>query len=224
MKRLRERIRNLSGRFDAMSLRERAMIFGAAALVTVVLVNAFLLDPLLARQNSLGLQLAQAQDRQRAIQEAAQELAQRRGRDPGAELQARLEALRREEAALEEGLRDSARRLVPPEEVPALLQDILSRHRPLELVALRSLAPAPLAGGAPGITRAAPSGSMVFRHGVEVVVRGGYLDMLQYLAELERLPWRLHWGEVSLSAEAYPTAQLSFALYTLSLDKSWLRI
>jgi MSHA biogenesis protein MshJ len=221
MKRLRERLKDLAGRFDAMSLRERAMIFGGAALVAVVLVNTFLLDPVLARQRALARELAQAQGKLRATQEGVQDVAQRRGGDPDADLRARLEALRREEAALEEALRDKSRRLVPPEKMPALLQDILSRNPPLELVSLRSLPPAPLAGAA---AAAAPSGAAVFRHGVEVVVRGGYLDMLRYLAELERLPWRLHWGEVALNAETYPTAQLSFTLYTLSLDKSWLRI
>lgn len=222
MKRLRARLTALGERFNDMSLRERGMIFGAAALAAVLLINALLIDPLLERQQALYRRLAQAQDKQRAIHESMQQLGQRRAQDPDAELRARLEALRRDEAGLEEQLRERARRLVPPEKMPELLRDILSRHGPLELVALRSLPPAPLAGGA--VAADAATARALFRHGVEVVVRGGYLDMLHYLAELERLPWQLQWGEVTLNAESHPLAQLSFTVYTVSLDKAWLRI
>ncbi|HEX6828747.1 MAG TPA: type II secretion system protein GspM [Burkholderiales bacterium] len=224
MKRVLDRLKALGQRFDAMSLRERAMIFGSAALMAVMLVNTLLIDPLQERRRTLALQLAQAQDKLQAMQEGVREVEQRRAQDPDAGLRAQLDAARREEATLDETLRDKARRLVPPEKAPELLRDILSRHAPLALVSLRSLPAAPFPAGSAGLAAQAASGRSVFRHGVEVVVRGSYLDMLRYMAELEGLPWNFQWGEVSLNAENYPVAQLSFTVYTLSLDKTWLRI
>lgn len=50
-------------KIDDMSLRERAMIFLAAAFVMVALLNALLLDPLLAKQKALSTQVIQQQER-----------------------------------------------------------------------------------------------------------------------------------------------------------------
>jgi len=47
---------------------------------------------------------------------------------------------------------------------------------------------------------------------------------LQYLAELEKLPSHMFWGEASLSVEHYPEAVLTVTVYTLSLDKTWLTV
>lgn len=214
------KLQRLAERFDEFTLRERAMIFGAAALLLLGLASTLLLDPLAARRQALSHRLLQSQGQLQAMQEGIQGAARRGAEDPDAALRARLDGLRREEAALSELLAGRSRQLVAPERVPALLEDILSRNRGLQLVSLRSLPAAPL-GARPG---AASGAAGVFRHGVEVVVRGGYFELLGYVAELEKLPWQLYWGDAVLSVEAYPVSQLTFTLYTLSLDRTWLRI
>jgi len=218
------RLRVLAERYDQLSLRERAMIFGAAALLLVGLASTFLLDPLETRHKSLAQALLQSQGQIKAMQEGIQGAALRGAEDPDAALRARLDNLRRDEAALSELLAGRSRQLVAPEKVPALLEDILGRNRGLQLVSLRSLPAAAPGGKAAPPGGAAPSAGGIYRHGVEVVVRGGYFDLLGYVADLEKLPWQLYWGEASLSAEAYPMSQLTFTVYTLSLDRTWLRI
>jgi len=47
----------LAERIDAMSLRERALIFLAVAMVLIVLVNTLLIDPLLTRHKKLQQQI-----------------------------------------------------------------------------------------------------------------------------------------------------------------------
>jgi len=63
--------------------------------------------------------------------------------------------------------------------------------------------------------------SHVYKHGVEIVVQGSYLDLLAYVSRLERQPWQMYWGRTVVSAE-YPKVMVALTLYTLSLDKSWL--
>lgn len=221
---LGQRLRLFAERFEQFTLRERAMIFGAAALLLLGLTNTFLLNPLAARQQALSQRLLQNQGQLQAMQEGIRGAARRGAEDPDAALRARLDNLRREEAALNELLAAKSRQLVAPEKMPALLEDILGRNRGLQLVSLRSLPAAALGDKAAPPAGAAPSAGGIFRHGVEVVVRGGYFDLLGYLAELEKLPWQLYWGDASLSAEAWPVSQLTFTIYTLSLDRTWLRI
>jgi len=213
------RLRHWADRFNDLALRERAMIFGATSLVVVALFTTFFLDPLAVRQQMLSQQLLEQEGRIRSVQESLQTVAASRARDPDVETRRRLDELQRELAALEEDVaRGEARQVVSPRQVPKLLEDLLARNGRLQLVSLRSLAP---------VAAGTPSGAgeqLIYKHGVELVVRGSYLDLLGYVSELERLPWRLYWGNAVLNAEGYPVLQLTLTVYTLGSDRVWLRI
>ena len=65
---------------------------------------------------------------------------------------------------------------------------------------------------------------LLYRHGVEIVLQGSYLDMVSYMAALEALPVQLFWGKASLDAQQYPNSRLTLTLYTLSLDQKWMKL
>ena len=210
-----ERLRQWADRFNDLALRERAMIFGASAVVVVALFSTFVLDPLIREQQELSRQLVEQDGRVRAIQESMQALAANRMQDPDTAVRQRNEDLTRELAALEEEVaRAEARQVVQPPQVPRLLEDLLAGNRRLQLVSLRSLAPVAAVG----------SKEPIYKHGVELVLRGSYLDLLGYVSDLERLPWRLYWGDAVLNAEGYPVLQLTLTVYTLGTDRVWMRI
>ncbi|SFV05046.1 type II secretion system protein GspM [Pseudoduganella namucuonensis] len=82
---------------------------------------------------------------------------------------------------------------------------------------------------APGAGPAAPkppvkNDELLYRHGVEIVLQGSYLDMLAYMEALEKMPAQLFWGKATLSAEEYPKSTLTLTLYTLSLDQKWIAL
>jgi MSHA biogenesis protein MshJ len=54
-----------------------------------------------------------------------------------------------------------------------------------------------------------------------VTVEGSYLDLLGYVARLEKQPWQVYWGRTTMVAD-YPKVQIELMLYTLSLDRAWL--
>jgi len=60
----------------------------------------------------------------------------------------------------------------------------------------------------------------LFKQGFEITVTGGYLDLLQFLAEVEKSPWRLLWGRVELQAGKYPAVTMKVTVYTLSTDRA----
>jgi len=64
----------------------------------------------------------------------------------------------------------------------------------------------------------------IYRHGVEVTMRGSYLDLLAYLMQIESLPVRMFWDRVNLSVTTYPTVTMRLVVYTISLDKVWLTV
>lgn len=232
----RQQWRSLAERVDAMSLRERALIFLAAVLVLVTLFNSLLIDPLLARQRMLSQQIAQTQTQTNILQVQIQALVAEQNADPDAALRARLAQLQQELAGADTTLLDYRSGLVPPQQMPAMLKDMLQRNRALRLVSLKTLPTQNLSAAAaqtaaqtasvqPASGPLAPAQqAAVFRHGVEITVEGSYADLLRYLTAMESSPYRMFWGKAELKADAYPKTTLTLTLYTLSLDQTWLTI
>lgn len=220
-----------STRIDAMSLRERALIFLMAAVVLVVLVNTLLLDPQFARQKQLSQKIAAEQAQIAVIQADIQQKVRARGNDPDAALRQQLAHLQQQSGQLRGALEDTRKALVAPEKMPALLEAILRRDGRLQLLSLTTLPIADLAERAPAEAKAGAAGSAaassigsIYRHGVEITVAGTYPDMVQYMAQLEAMPWQLYWGKANLQVEAWPQARLTLTLFTLSLDKKWINL
>lgn len=67
-----------------------------------------------------------------------------------------------------------------------------------------------------------PSSAQVYRHEVEIVLQGTYLELLAVLQEMEKLPWQLYWAKASLRTDEHPQSTLSLRVFTLSLDQTWL--
>lgn len=237
MNKLKQHWHNLAERVDAMSLRERALIFLAAVLVLATLVNMLLIDPLLSRQSVFSRQIVQTQTQTKALQAQIQALATTKNVDPDEALRARLQQLQQDLASADTTLLDFQSGLVPPQQMSSMLEDILLRNRALRLVSLKTLPTQNLAAAvaevavqavegqaAPGAASAPAPQAGVFRHGVEITVQGSYADLLHYLTAMESSPYRMFWGKADLKTDSYPKATLTLTLYTLSLDKAWLTI
>ena len=227
MKRYWELVR---GKIDGMSLRERAVIFLAAAFVVVASVNAVLLNPLLVKQTALSAQLVQKQEKMKELQAQLQAHSQARRDDQYSPLRTRLAQLKQRLQEQDGYLQSHRDRLVEPDKMAELLEQVLNKNDKLQLVELKTLPASLLVEKPQAAASQSPAADLsagqkqVFKHGIQITVRGGYLDMLRYLAALEKMPVQMFWGEVSLSVEKYPDAVLTLTLYTLSLDKTWLTV
>lgn len=212
-------------KINGMPLRERVMIFLAAAFAAVALLNAVLLDPLLAKQKALSVQVVQQQEKMKELQAQVQKLLQARRDDEHSPLRSRLAQLRRQLQEQDGYLQSRRDRLVEPDKMADLLEQVLNKNDKLQLVELKTLPASPLIEKPQAATADSPAGQkQVFKHGIQITVRGGYLDMLSYLAALEKMPAQMFWGEISFSVDKYPDAVLTLTLYTLSLDKKWLTV
>ena len=215
---------------DAMALRERAMFFGAVALVLMTLLQAFLLSPVLSRRNQLSAQIAQQEDETKAIQAQIQTLVRPSVPDQDALNRDRLKSLREQMAQLDRQFEQQQKQFVAPEKMTAMLENMIGKNRKLQLISLRNLPGTGLSPGAGAPTGAAGGPARaggareVFRHTVELSVRGSYFDLLDYLAALERMPQRVFWDGFELSVAQYPQSVLKLTIYTLSPEKSWLTV
>lgn len=234
----------LATRIDALSLRERIMVFAALAAAIVFLMHFFALGPQLRKQDALNAQISQQNNNIEGIDNEIRARVEAAQTDPDAAVRTRLASVREETEKLSLQLRAMQNGLVAPERMAPLLDSILRANGRLTLVSVRTLpvesvleagrraagtAPEAAQATAPA-TPATPAGAtpgtaeLLYRHGVEITVRGNYLDMIAYMNALEGLPTQLFWGRAQLEAEAWPASRLTLTLYTLSLDRKWMKL
>ena len=215
---------------DAMPLRERALFFGAVALVLMTLLQVFLLNPVLSRRNQLSAQIAQQEDETKAIQAQIQALVKPAAQDQDELNREKLKSLRAQMVQLDRQFEQQQKQFVAPDEMVAMLESIIGKNAKLQLVSLRNLPSTSMSAGA-GIQHGAAGGRTrtdgareVFRHTVELSIKGSYFDLLDYLATLERMPQRVFWDGFELNVAQYPQSVLKLTIYTLSPEKSWLAV
>lgn len=216
----------VSNRIDALTLRERVIIFLAAAMLLISAMNVLVLAPMNEEQQLIVKRVQEEQSQITRIRAEIQQKINEQTNDPDLALRGRLQALQQQKADLHQAVAGIQRGLVSPDKMPALLESILASNRQLRLVALKKLPVTNLveaAGTVEGDTNASSTVGL-YRHGVELTVQGGYLEMLNYFNALEGLPSQLLWGDVAFYVDEYPKATMTLTVYTLSLDKQWLHI
>jgi len=230
-----------AGKFAALSRRERAIVAGALIFGGGFLIFNFGIDPSL--QKARGATRAEAAARtELAQQQAIVAVLKTQNADPDAPNRKRLAQTKQDLVAVGGRLASFETGMVPPARMQAFLQGLLAKNRAIEVLGLKTLPVMPV--GAPVAAEKADAAAAIaqgagkekpaqgavkpgavegiYQHGIEITVAGSYNDLLNYLADLERLPQRVMWNSVSLKADKYPRNVMKLTVYTLSLDKNWL--
>ncbi len=211
---LKNQLQGFANRIDAMSLRERALIFITLLVALYFLAVNVLFGPLNAEKERLQRQVDQKRQETQALELQVQALAGT-GEDPGSAKRNKLEALRENLKIMDADLGRVTSGLVSPQEMARLMEQMLLKNRGLQVIRVESIPASPLQEGAGG-------SAQVYKHGMHVEVKGGYLDALRYLRSLEALPWKVFWGKVTLRTEKYPDSRVSLVIYTLSTNEAWI--
>jgi len=206
---------------ESMPLRERMMLFAAMAFVVIALTSNMLLNPLLAKQKGLSARLVQQQEQMKELQAKVQALSQARKDDEHSPIRASLSQLKMQLDTQEEYMKGQSEHLVDPGKIVSLLEQVLNKNGKLQLISLENL---PVSSVAAQARNANVGQKLVFKHGVKITLRGGYLDLLQYLAEVEKAPVQMYWEDVEFRVDKHPDGVLVLNLYTLSLEKVWLKV
>jgi MSHA biogenesis protein MshJ len=219
-------------RIDAMSLRERCLIFVAAAALLLFSLQAMLFSPLFERQKILSQRIVEQSNKISGIDAEIVKNRADQQVDPDRIARSRLQQLQQEMLQLQSAMRNVQTVLVPPDKVASTVEAVLKAHGRLRLLSLKTISansPGMASVVQPGLAgqvspAPAPAQGLIYRHGVQIVVRGEYPDLLAYLQALEALPTHLIWGDARLSVDGYPNSVLTLSLYTLSLDSQWMQL
>lgn len=203
-----------AAKLEAMNRRERLLISAAAILVPAAIIFVVFVDPALMAQQASRNRMEKQRTELAALESAATA-------PPGAPADAgyreREGRFKKELREADDALKTLYKTLVPASRAADLLRRMLAEERALELVSLRTLPPLPLLGG----EEAAPG---VYKHAVEITLRGSYNALYAYLVRLERSPWTMYWWRAQLTADERSVLTMTVTINTLSLDKAWLEL
>jgi MSHA biogenesis protein MshJ len=215
-------------RIDALTLRERAILFVGVLAALFLLASNVVFSTLFKERARLSQELTAKSDQTRALQTQIETIVAERARDPNEVNRARIAELKALLREREGGLSMALHGVVSPREMVRMMEQVLARNRALTVVSIENLPAVPLqedgsvipAGNKPEKDAAVG----MYKHGLRIVLDGQYPDILRYLRALESLPWKVLWGEVRLQTDQYPVSRVTLVIYTLSLDAAWIGV
>ena len=186
----------LAARVNALSPRERFMLFVVLVSILGAATNLLFIAPLLSLQKA---RVAQIEKGSAATEEQLGRLQLdifARRRVLAGELNEQVAAIQSEIDGVEREISELSLAASESVALPAMLKRVLRRS---DKVALVRVSPAGEAAAAPGAATSAGQGS-----GLDITLAGGYLDLMEYLAALEAAMPLARWSALRVSAETAP--------------------
>jgi MSHA biogenesis protein MshJ len=218
-------------RFEALTLRERALMTGALVVALFFLLDSTLLAQQERQRKDLESSIASTAAEMQRVATETQQVAAKLARNPAekeeAELLAMKQLIERAAPMLAEDAPEFTR-LVP------VLRTMIASTPGIRIRSIRTIGGSLVyeykqpvapesrsktrsgAASPPLSTVAAASDSSLYRYGVDIAVQGSFLSLLPYLRKLETLPRQLFWGELSVDVVQHPDASIRVILYALS--------
>ena len=214
-KSFREQLDTAFARADALTVRERVLVFVTVLALVGTAWHLVLMQPLLSQADKARADIAETRDRielaNTSLQEQVLQLAQIDTTN-----QTRFALTQQRIDQLDKELAEYSGKLIDPSEMAFVLESVLKGQTSLRLKRIRNL-------GAEALTADNENAAVIlYRHGLEIEVEGSYLDCLAYLEEIEALPWRFYWQFLELDVVEYPRNRIRIEVSTLSLDEEWI--
>ena len=211
-----------------LSKRDQIAMFVITFVAIIFLWDIFLRAPLDQGSVVVGHDMAQVDNQLIVIRAKVGALQKNSSADPDADIRDQLARYIDESKRLDVALKETSVQVVNPQEMTAMLEQVLSNQTDLKFVSLKNLPAVPefveaSAEGATGeevaVDNVAASDvnniNTIYRHSVVLEMEGSYHSMLAYLKKLEQFPWRFFWQGIEIETGKYPNSLIRLKVYTL---------
>lgn len=224
--RLSQQLQKWGERFEAFSLRERALISLAVVVVMFLLWDSLLMSPQGVRQKQMVTEMHSINEEVAAVNSQIRDMTAALRGGEAQQVTARVQEIRTLLASLEQQQADLTVEFIRPSQMAGVLRDMLKAENGLVLTKLESLGASPLFPPAKDAVEqtARLKRPEIFKHGLRIEFEGDYFKTLHYLKSLEAMPWRLYWDNVEYQVLDYPRARIAITVHTLSLDEGWIGV
>lgn len=211
----------LAARHDALSLRERIMIFTAVLAAIYGIWDFAWQRPAADERKKISAALAAVHIRAQSLAAEIATIQAATPADPNAAVRARLAQLAEEHTQLHQQQSRWSQMFLEPHAMPQLLERLLKQAGGLRLISLTTLAPQPLSA-TEGTAAGQEPQPLAYRHGLVLELEGGYFELLHYLQTLETQP--IFWQSIDYRVKAYPIAKIRLEVFTLSFHAELLSV
>ena len=209
------KLKPLQATVDKLSLRERLLVFVTGLMLLGSAWYLGLMEPLTQQAEKNRTEIESLRERIETYNQSLEvEVLQISSAGTGereklARIQGRLDEIN-------ERLGGYVAELIDPAQMSRVLQDLLKEQSTLRLIRVRNLSPEALSASADALN------TTFYRHGLEIDFEGSYLACLEYLEEIEDLPWRFYWQLLDIEVLEYPRNRIRLEVSTLSPDVEWI--
>ena len=226
---LKLRFQTLKEKIDALSLRERLLVFLAVIAAILGLWETFIYQSIRQEQQQFNEELVQIEAKILSQTTLAEQLLAKTSVDPNKATRNQLARTQADIRRTKSQIDAKAAELISPQQMAKALEELLLQHREMVLIKLETLSPTKLfAGSQAELNPQAETNTdevlPVYRHGLKLEIEGGYFETIQYLTALESLQWRFYWDRVDYQRQDYPLARIKIEIYTLSFEEGWLGV
>ena len=246
---MKQRIAAWAERYEAFSLRERALVMVAIIVLMFMLWDAMLMSPEGLRQKQIVEKMQTMNQQTEALNSQIQEMSAALRGGEAEHIQARIAELRGLLASLTQQQKELTVEFIQPVQMAKVLRDMLASESGLVLTKLESLGAQPLFPPGEGENKSENKGEKndkkksgavtldpsveksnlshhpeIYKHGMRIVFEGDFFKTLRYLQALEAMPWRLYWDNVEYQVTGYPKARVAITVHTLSLHEDWIGV
>jgi len=208
-----------------LNLKEKLLIVLALLTAGWAAWDVWSYGPLLADNNRSASTLSQLEAHHKALLDEIELTPNIIRSSPRLEVQARVTAQQDRRAQSRLQLARLAENFIKPDELPRMLEQLLVESGGLTLVQVNLKAPSSYAltasvAQSPGLAK--PSmlrRARLLEHHAELIVKGTYHDVVEYLGLLRRSPWRFFYSSFDYNVQKHPVATATLQLYTLSFSE-----
>lgn len=208
------KFREYEKKFMGLSLRERVLV----ALVGLSLIIApcyfSVLDRNLIENEKLSFEIKNLEDDYKNKQDELLAWQSKVTQDPNEIMRRDIEKIEKDIALLDAVLNSETANLLDTSEMTKVLTNILRTEKNIQILSVKSVQPEVLIK---------KDEAQLYKHGISMVVRGRYLDIMNYLSSLETLDKNFYWDSLELNVDKYPYSIVTIEIYTLSVNKDFIR-
>ncbi len=240
---MKEKWEQLSLKFNALALRERAVV-GLGILVAIFVAWDFIFyQPVAKKHSALQARMDTANENLTRLSAEEQVFAKALTSDPNAARKREIVRLEQQLDKLDSELEALSVGLIQAEKLPQILHDVLFSSGSLKLLGMKTQPVEKLNFSQPTTAREQVKQEddrredvneefaqeeenvvSVFKHAVTISLEGRYFDVVNYLSALEQLPWKIYWEFLDYRVGDYPKARVTLQVYTLSTGEGVLGV
>lgn len=232
-----ERWQQYSEKFQQLTAREQYIILIAGLFLSVYLIFVLFIEADLAdiKRNKGTVSSLSADNK--AAQESIKLFEQALSSDPDAAVKKQITQQKEKLAQIDEQLLALTSDLINPIQMRQALVELLALEPNVSLVSFEAMSPKALfvpqtaeekaqqaEQKADKVAVTAQQEIGLYRHGIQLTLKGKYQSLQTYLARLEKLKWKFFWQNFEFKVVEYPNNELSVTLYSLSTKRDFIGV